>query len=237
MVGVGECALVCGRYNPAVLVRESCMRIISLMALLTILVVHGGCRSAYYAAWEKLGWEKRHLLSDRVAEARDAQAAAAESFQTTLERFQELTGFEGGDLEAMYRRLSSQYNSAESRANAVTGRINAVDQVAKDMFAEWQQELRQYQDARLRAQSERQLNETRDRYGDLLQAMRRAESRMEPVLGRFRDQVLFLKHNLNARAIASLQGTTQEIELDVQQLIKEMESAIAEANAFIGTLQ
>ena len=36
--------------------------------------------------------------------------------------------------------------------------------------------------------------------------MRLAESRIEPVLKSFRDQVLFLKHNLNAKAIASLRG-------------------------------
>ena len=34
---------------------------------------------------------------------------------------------------------------------------------------------------------------------------------MEPVLTKFKNRVLFIKHNLNAQAIASLKGT--EIEL------------------------
>jgi len=67
--------------------------------------------------------------------------------------------------------------------------------------------------------------------------MRSAEARMEPVLRAFQDQVLFLKHNLNARAIDSLQGELGSIETDVAQLIREMERSIAESDAFISSLQ
>ena len=48
------------------------------------------------------------------------------------------------------------------------------------------------------------LNDTRKRYKQLMSSMRRAENSMEPVLVAFQDQVLVLKHNLNARAIGAL---------------------------------
>jgi hypothetical protein len=56
---------------------------------------------------------------------------------------------------------------------------------------------------------------------------------MDPVLKRFNDQVLYLKHNLNAQAIASLQTTAAGIDTDVSALIKDMEASIAEADDFI----
>ena len=208
-----------------------------MVIALVALVFVTGCSSAYYGMWEKLGWEKRDILADRVKEARDAQADASKEFKTTLQRFQELTGFQGGDLEKIYDKLSSQYDQSEERAKAVTSRITAVDTVAKDMFSEWETELKQYQSADLRRRSEKQLTDTKARYQELLSAMRRAEQRMAPVLAQFKDQVLFLKHNLNANAVASLQGTTASIEMDVKQLISEMDAAIAEANQFIGTLK
>lgn len=211
------------------------MRTVALLVVALLCLT--GCRSTYYAAWEKLGWEKRDILADRVEEARDAQQDASEEFKTTLQRFKELTQFEGGKLESVYNKLSSQYERSEARASEVTDRIEAVDQVAEDMFSEWEKELEQYQSRDLRSRSEKQLRDTRSRYGELLAAMRKAEERMPPVLAQFKDQVLFLKHNLNASAIASLQGTTSEIELDVNQLIKEMDAAIEEANQFIGTLK
>jgi hypothetical protein len=59
---------------------------------------------------------------------------------------------------------------------------------------------------------------------------------MEPVLTRLHDQVLFLKHNLNAEAIASLKGETINIQAEISKLIDEMNRSIAEADRFINTL-
>jgi hypothetical protein len=45
----------------------------------------------------------------------------------------------------------------------------------------------------------------------------------------FRDQVLFLKPNLNARAIGSLRGTSAKISTDVTSLMKSIDSSMQEA--------
>ena len=60
---------------------------------------------------------------------------------------------------------------------------------------------------------------------------------MDPVLSAFQDQVLYLKHNLNAQAIVSLQGELVSIETDVAGLIKEMEASIKEADTFINSIE
>jgi hypothetical protein len=66
--------------------------------------------------------------------------------------------------------------------------------------------------------------------------MKRAEAKMPPVLTAFRDQVLFLKHNLNARAIASLEGTFGELEGEVAALIRDIDASIQESGRFLATL-
>lgn len=207
----------------------------SLVAV--VLLALAGCQNAYYSTWEKLGWAKRDILVDRVEKARDAQEGAKEQFKTTLERFQELTGFSGGDLEAQYKRLNHEYGRCRDRAQAVTDRIDGVESVAKAMFSEWEKELAQYENAELRRASEARLRESRERYDALIATMRRSEASMKPVLAAFNDQVLFLKHNLNAAAISSLEGTAAQIDQDVQRLIQDMETAIAEADAFISELK
>jgi hypothetical protein len=200
---------------------------------LFLLVPLTGCESAYYGAWEKLGWAKRDILVDRVEETRDSQNAAKEQFQTTLERFQSLTNFSGGELESKYKQLNSAYESCKGRAEDVTAKIDAVEDVAKDMFSEWKEELSEYSDSAMRSSSEQKLRETQRRYDELIDLMRKSEQRMQPVLAAFKDQVLYLKHNLNAQAISSLQNTAASIETDVAALIKEMDASIAEANEFI----
>jgi len=208
----------------------------SIPLILTAMLVVG-CSSVYYSIWQKLGYEKRDILVSRVQKARDSEEAAKEQFKTTFQRFQELTNFKGGDLEAEYNKINSAYETAKSRADAVSEHINSVDKVANDMFAEWQQELSQYNNQDLRRQSEQKLNQSKAQYQQMIAAMRRSEKKMQPVLGAFHDQVLFLKHNLNAAAISSLSSTTAGIQSDVQNLIRDMEQSINEANAFVDHLK
>ncbi len=192
-----------------------------------------GCQSAYYKTMEKFGIHKRDLLVSRVEDARDSQQAAKEQFRSALERFSEVLQFEGGDLEKKYKQLDAEYKGSEEKAAAVRSRIASVEDVAGALFKEWEAELNQYSNESLRRASQQKLVETQRRYDQLIGAMKRAESKIEPVLTAFRDQVLFLKHNLNARAIASLQSELVTVESDVASLIREMEASIGEADAFI----
>jgi hypothetical protein len=211
-------------------------RSVRLSALCALLLAAPGCKSAYYNTWEKLGWAKRDILVDRVEEARDDQEEAKKQFKTTLERFQEVTNFQGGDLEAKYKKLNGEYEDSVGAAEDVRKRIKAVESVANDMFKEWQDEIKQYSNSELRRSSEQKLRDTRQRYNQLIGVMHQAESKMEPVLAAFKDQVLYLKHNLNAQAVSSLQATAAGIESDVGRLIADMEKSIAEANAFINQM-
>ncbi len=204
---------------------------------LSLVLSLAGCGSVYYGTLERFGVEKRDILQSRIREGRDAQGQAKEQFRSALEAFQEETGFRGENLEEVYGRLKGELERCEARAEEVRGKIRSIDGVAADLFAEWEREAQQYSSASLRRKAERMLRDTRGRYEALIAAMRRAEESMEPVLAGFRDQVLFLKHNLNARAIASLQDDLAAIESDVAVLIREMERAISEADAFIDSLE
>ncbi|MGF1633598.1 MAG: DUF2959 family protein [Phycisphaerae bacterium] len=203
------------------------------LILLPLLVLLVGCNKAYYSTLEAFGVEKRDVLVDKVGEAKAAQTAAAEQFQTTFERFQEVSGFQGGDLEAKYDKLEDELNAAKRRAARVTDRIDTVAGVADDLFEEWEDELDEYDSAELRRTSQEQLRTTRGDFNDLLRTMRAAEARMDPVLRKFNDYVLALKHNLNARAIGSLSGVAAEIDGEVAALIADMQKSVAEAEAFL----
>ena len=145
--------------------------------------------------------------------------------------------FDGGELEDVYQRLNGQYEDSVAAAEEVTGRIAKVESVAEALFDEWQEELDKYQNATLKRDSAAKLRETQRRYGSLIKAMRNAESKMSPVLSALQDNVLYLKHNLNASAIGALQGELSTIENDVAQLIRQMNSAIAESDAFIASMR
>lgn len=213
------------------------MKAVRLPVLIAVFAAFlGGCSSTYYNAMEKFGIAKREILVDRVEDTRDAQNKAKEQFASALEKFLAVTNTDGGELQRKYDALNREFRRSEERAKEVHERIAAVEDVAEALFREWKQELKQYSNASLRRESERELDRTRGRYDELIRVMRRAADRMDPVLGTFRDQVLFLKHNLNARALASLTTTNRELEADISRLIADMEASIREAEAFISTM-
>jgi Skp family chaperone for outer membrane proteins len=204
-----------------------------LVVLAWLIIGLAGCSAAYYKAAESIGFHKRDILVHRVQKARDSQEEAKEQFKTALDRFSHVTGFKGGKLEEQYRALNTEFEHSEAKANEVRKRIADIEDVSEALFDEWKQELGQYQNAALKRSSQAKLDATQKRYAQLIAAMQRAEARMDPVLATFRDQVLFLKHNLNAQAIASLRGELDTLETDISALVRSMEASIREADAFI----
>lgn len=213
------------------------MRALLLSSVCFAAAALAGCSSTYYTAMEKIGFPKREILVDRVDKTREAQAEAKQQFTSALEHFLAVTKIDGGDLQRKYDDLNREYERSEARAKEVRERIAAVDDVADALFNEWLQELGQYSSAALRSESQRELDQTRRRYSDLMQLMKRAADRMDPVLASFHDQVLFLKHNLNARAFAKLENNHRELENDIARLIADMEKSIREADSFVRDLR
>lgn len=208
-----------------------------LTLLLPALLALGGCQSAYYATLEKVGVHKRDILVDRVEAARDSQQEVRKQFQSALDRYRSVVQVQGGELQARYEALNKEYQASEAAARDVRKRIEAVEDVAEALFDEWESELKLYSNASLRNASAAELKRTRAQYKTLVDRMRAAERRIEPVLSVLRDQVLFLKHNLNARAISALQGEYRTLQGNVDQLLRDMQRAIDEADSFVRNLQ
>lgn len=200
------------------------------------LVFFAGCENTYYKTMEAFGKHKRDILVDRVKNARDAQEGAKQQFKSALEQFSTVVNVPSTKLQDKYNQLKAELDKSESKAKEVSTRIADVESVSNALFKEWKSELDQYTNKDLRRESEQKLKQTQARCDQLIGAMKQAESKIAPVLAAFRDQVLFLKHNLNAQAVASLQGELVTIESNVATLVKEMDSSIAEANKFINSM-
>ncbi len=205
-------------------------------ALMCAPVFLSGCATASYNIQERFGIEKRDILVNRVEDVSKSQTEAKEEFANALEAFRAVVNVDAGQLEDVYDDLNKAHKRAESDAETVRTRVKSVKRVSRDLFKEWEGELNQYSDPGLRRASESQLRETQARYDILVDKMDAATASMDPVLSVFNDRVLYLKHNLNARAIAALDAETANLEGDVARLIAEMERSIAAADAFIADM-
>ena len=202
-------------------------------AILSLMLMLSGCQSAYYSAMEKVGVHKRDILIDRVEETKDSQQESQEEFQSALERLTTLINFDGGELQDAYNQLNDDYESSLQAANDVSTNINKVEDVADALFEEWRDELEQYKSASLKRESNKKLQTTERQFSQLLRSMRSAESKMEPVLSSLKDNVLYLKHNLNAQAVSAIKGEFTNLKRDIQLLMNDMNKSIEDSNKFI----
>lgn len=205
--------------------------------LLSLFFLLAACSSMYYSGLEKIGIPKRDVLVYRVEKARDTQEETKQQFKSALEQFAAVTRFDGGNLEKIYNKLNSEYEASVDKANEVKERIADIESVSAALFAEWETEITQYNNPSLKKQSQDKLVATRNHYRQLITAMKNAEARIQPVLSVFNDQVMYLKHNLNAQAITSLKSELGNLQSDVSTLIISMENSIDEANRFLSNME
>lgn len=205
-----------------------------LFALTLVALV--GCQSAYYGAMEKVGIHKRDILVDRVEDTRDAQNEAQQQFNSALEELSALINFNGGELETIYNNLNDQYVASTEAKELVSKRIDNVESVAQALFSEWEDEIDQYSNATFKRNSSKQLSDTKRLYARMLRSMHQSEKKMDPVLAALNDNVLYLKHNLNANAVNAIEVEFKQLKQEIATLIKEVNQSIAESNKFIETL-
>ena len=207
------------------------------IALACVCLTFTSCRTVYYGAMEKIGFEKRDLLVRAVKAAKAKQKEAGGEYRDALTQLQAVYGRSGSDLEKAYDKLNAEYLACDAATKVVKHRIDEMDRVASDLFKEWQKEIGTMSDASLAGSSQTKLIETKANFAKLSSALHTSYDAMPPVLGKLRDHTLYLKHNLNAESLGALRGKADVIQGDIQILLDRMNRAIAEADTFVKTMK
>ncbi len=209
----------------------------SLLSIALLMLFMTGCSKIYYAGMEKVGVHKRDIMVSRVKDVQESQEEAQEEFKSALEQFGSLVTIEETNLKKAYDKFSSQYEDAKEAADDLHKDINKLEDVSLALFKEWEEEITQYKNAKLKAQSKKKLRNTKAKYKKMMASMRRSEKKMEPILATFYDNVLTLKHSLNAQAIGALQGEFKSLKNNIAVLMKQMNQSIKESDTFIKEMQ
>lgn len=211
---------------------------IARFGLVVLLVLSmSGCQTLYNTTLEKVfGMEKRQIFKRSVEDVSASQKKAQETFKDSITRLKELYHFSGGNLEAVYNKLKSSYESSKAQSDKVHERIENMEGLAKSMFAEWDKEIKEFSNPAFAEDSRRQWTETKAKYAVLSKSVRESEASMRPVLKQLNEHVIYLKHNLNAASIGTLKGESAAIETEIDGLIRKMNGSIQEADTFIKSL-
>ena len=201
---------------------------------LTLLIfAFTSCTTIYYEAWEKLGKQKRDLLKDNIKNAQDDQQDVSKELKDALTHLKEAYGLKETKLERTYNKIKDNYDTAEKNDQNLKKRIEKVQEIAADLFSEWQKEIGQMHEESYRKDSQQKLEKTKDRYKIMYASLHKSEKSVHPILDQLHDQVLYLKHNLNAQALGSLKNEMGQIEQNIEKLLHDMKKSIEESNNFI----
>lgn len=206
----------------------------SIITSLFLLFLFSGCASSvYYAGMEKAGIHKRDIMVDRVESVQESQKEAQKEFESALEQFGTLVTIKDTNLKKAYERFSDEYEDAKDAASDLSKKIESLEDVSIALFQEWEEELTLYKNQKLKAQSKKKLRDTKSKYSKMLKVMKKSEKSMEPILATFHDNVLILKHSLNAQAIGALEGEFGSLKKEVKSLILQMNTSIKASDNFI----
>lgn len=205
--------------------------------LLSVMILGmAGCATAnkvYYAGMEKVGFHKRDIMVSRVEDVQESQKEAQVEFKSALEQFGSLVNIKDSNLKRAYEKFNDEYEDAKGAAEDLSARIDKLENVSVALFDEWKSELKLYKSEKLKSQSQKQLNATYAKYKTMMKAMRNSQKSMKPILATFQDNVLMLKHSLNAQAIGALQGEFGNLKREISSLISKMNKSIKASDAFI----
>ena len=204
-----------------------------LLQITLVAIFTAGCSQMYYSGMEKVGIHKRDIMVDRVEDVQESQEEAQKEFKSALEHFRTLVNIKDTSLKEAYEDFNDQYEDAKEASEEVSENIDKLEDVSLALFQEWEEEIQEYQNKKLQSQSKKKLRDTRAKYNKMMHSMRKSEKSMEPILATFHDNVLILKHSLNAQAIGALQGEFKNLKGDISTLIKQMNSSIKESDKFI----
>jgi DNA-binding transcriptional regulator YbjK len=203
------------------------------MRFLLLALLCTSCSTVYYNFWEFLGQEKRELLQSELENITEDQSDAKDEFADTLSKIRSEYSYKEGKLEKTYDELSTDYNSLNDNAKSLSKRIEKAQEIASDLFSEWKSEAKKITNTKFRKDSLSKRVITMTKFKLTVKAIKNVESKMKKVLVKLNDRVLFLKHNLNAKAIGKVKIELMNIEGDIIALIKQINESNEQANSFI----
>jgi len=180
--------------------------------------------------------QAENLVKKTEASAK-AITEAREQIKTTLDGYNALIEGNVEDTKKAYGNLQKEMDRSDDRAEDVGKRIDEMNVEADKYFADWTRSLDGISSPDLRARSEERMKDARSRYDQILATTGKAGDMFASFIQNLRDQVTYLGHDLNPRALASLEGDATKLNTAAESFFGKIDSAIDEATSYAASLR
>ncbi len=167
----------------------------------------------------------------------DAIGQTKMQIQKTLNEYNTILKPTTADRSSAYKSLLKSIDDTEKKAQNTRERVDAMQKDADTLFGSWNASLAEITDTNLRARSQERLNETRQRYDQILKTGKLAGEDFKSFVANLRNQVNYLGHDLNASAVASLEPDAKKLNAQGEETFKKIDATTKELQGYIRSLQ
>lgn len=176
-------------------------------------------------------------VDDLVAAVENVQKeldASKGSMLAAVQGLQAITApdFQGDAVKA-HKELVEVVENSEDQADELRGAIEDMQAASVPVFDQWTKDLEAYSNPEMRQRSQARLSAARERYDAVLAAVEPLLVEYEAVNQTLRDHVLFLKHDMNPAALATIQDDVRSVAKDAASLDGRFNSGRAAAIAYV----
>lgn len=144
-------------------------------------------------------------LSERIEEVHVATEVSKERMNAAVEALRSMTSSDfRGDALVAHAELTRSIESSEEQAETLRDHVTEMKDTASELFERWAQDLEGFTNAEMRQSSQKRLEDTRTRYQTIVAAVDPALWSLDAVNRDLRDHALFLGHDFNKSAVASV---------------------------------
>jgi cell division septum initiation protein DivIVA len=178
--------------------------------------------------------------TDRLMSRAENSARAIEDtkgeLQRTLEAYNSMFDGSAKNPRRAYQISLRGVERSEKRVGDIQKRLNEMQIEADKYFADWTTSLDAIINQDLRRRSEARRDETRAGYDNIHQAALKAVAEYETFIGNFRDQLMFLGHDLNPSSISSLKEDAGKLNGEAAQLFSEADGSLTVIRTLIDNI-
>jgi ElaB/YqjD/DUF883 family membrane-anchored ribosome-binding protein len=168
---------------------------------------------------------------ERVSSELDASKA---QLLGAIQALQKVTAPEfKGDAVAAHKELVNAIDDSEDQTDDLRKSLERMQAEAEPVFNQWTKDLEAYSNPEMRQRSQARLAAARERYDGVVAAVTPVLVECEAINQTLNDHALFLKHDMNPAAIATIQDDVKKVAKEASDLDGAFNAGKAAARAYV----
>ncbi|MHC5063583.1 MAG: DUF2959 family protein [Planctomycetota bacterium] len=138
-----------------------------------------------------------------------------------------------GDAVTVYSDMLRAIERSDAQLRELRSSVTAMKVSAGPVFAQWTEDLDQFNGEAMRRRSQSRLEETRQRYKDIVNSVEPALEGYTRFNAAMRDHALFLGHDFNPTAISEIEGDIRTLTNLSSDINEDLDNCLEAARVYV----